>query len=104
MSDAKSLILKRKDVKFEVNTEFWAEVLLLSIKYGWKPDKLSMEYLAHPLTISEGEAEGIYLGLENLFKKTLEDPVQVYPLRINMGDLYELKGFIQQGGFSTEYV
>lgn len=104
MSKAKRLLLRRKDVKLKVNKELWAEAILQSQLNGWKPEKESLAYLAHPLTISTEETDRIYLGLENFFNKASKGQIHVDPLRINMRDLFQLLEFIYQGGFSTENI
>jgi hypothetical protein len=53
--------------------------------------------------VSDDEVTGIYEGLENLFDTALNDPMSIYPIKVDMGELYEIKEFIKEGSFTVEH-
>jgi len=100
MDNRKNLVLDRDKEKIEINMELWAEALLLAEDHGWVPIKPRTRYLAGKGIISDEEARAIHGGLDNLFEKALTNPIEVYPLRVDMGQLFLLKDFIEKGGFT----
>ena len=104
MSNPKNLILERGGEKVEINPELWAEALLLAENFGWVPNKLRMYYLSLNGEVSDEEAKGIYDGLDNLFDTALKKPIEVYPLRVDIGELYILKDFLENGKFTFRVI
>ena len=94
------IVMERGSDTLLVDKKLWAEALLLAENYGWKPKKLRIAYLASQVEVSDEEASEIVLGLDRLFNKALQDPLQVYPLRADMGQLAELREFIRDGAFN----
>jgi hypothetical protein len=97
------LTLKREHDTFEITAATWAETLLKVEDYGWKPQKPRLHYYAGDTEVSDDEVTGIYEGLENLFDAALKDPMRVYPIKVDMGELYEIKEFIKEGSFTVEH-
>ena len=99
MKNTNTIIFKRENESFELSCELWAEALLQAQNYGWKSSRPSFHLLASDQKISEKEAQRICQGLEGLFKKALESPLEVYPIRVDMGELCNLKDFLERDGF-----
>ena len=102
MTKQKKLVLERINDNIEITMELWAEALLLAQKYGWVSNKPSYFYLACNEPLADEEARAIHGGLENLFQKALENPLEVYPIRVDMAQLYLLKEFLQHGEFTFQ--
>jgi hypothetical protein len=95
------LVLRRGQETHIIDREIWAETLLLAERYGWKPPQLRMKYLRTDFTVSAEESDGISRALQSLFDMALRDPLKVYPIRPDMGRLYEVKDFVENGAFDV---
>ncbi len=91
MATKGKLILSRGSEKFETTAKLWAEALLKAGDFGWKPEKPQLNYYASGAVISNDDASAIYDSLQKLFDAALKDPMSVYPVRFDMGEMYDLK-------------
>ncbi|MCX6259205.1 MAG: hypothetical protein NTW49_15090 [Bacteroidia bacterium] len=92
-----NLHLKRGNDGLIIDCKLWADALVLAEDYGWKPPILRMNYLRNDFELSDDESKGIAGALNKLFDRAIKEPLKVYPIRPNMGELYELKEFLSQG-------
>ena len=92
---------KRDDgQEYRTDRDFWVGTLLLASRYGWQPVKRRMHYLASDVTVCDEDARRMREALDQLFELALSEPEKVFPVPVDMGELFQLKEFIAEGGFA----
>jgi hypothetical protein len=82
-----------------LDQETWTEILLFLQKWGWKPEQLSMNYLATGVRVSDEDAVRLVEAGDRIFQAALADPRTFYPVRPDMGKLSEAVEMSRSGGF-----
>ncbi len=101
MAKTKMRLLKRGSDTFKISAPMWANVLALALHFKWNPNGLSISYLAAGFHVSADEAKALSYAFDCIFEAALERPIDFYPVRVNMGELYLLKEFVEGGAFEV---
>lgn len=94
-------VLKRGGDIFRISFTMWAEALALALRFKWSPPGTSTSYLATGFHVSSENAMALSNAFDRIFAMAIHDPVQFYPVRIDMGQLYLLKEFVEGGEFEV---
>lgn len=94
-------VLKRGADTFRISALMWAEVLALALRFEWNPHGPSTAYLATDFHVSADNAKALSNAFDRIFETALENPMQFYPVRVDMGELYLLKEFLEKGSFEV---
>jgi hypothetical protein len=99
--DSKKKFKNERGREFSADRNFWVETLHLAHQFGWKPETLRMHYLAPNMHVSATDARGMQRALERLYEAALIDPRRVFPVRVDLVELHQLKEFIAGGEFEA---
>lgn len=91
--------LERGGDSLRISAPVWAESLALALRYKWDPRGNSTSYLASGFSVSDQDAAALTEALDRAFAAALEQPARFYPVRVDMGELYQLREFIAGGAF-----
>lgn len=93
------IILKRGSDSFELEMEELSEAFALAMRFGCDLEEMSIVNLSPPLSVTESNASALAKAFDLVFEKALSDPANFYPVSVDMGRLYLLYEFLQDGGF-----
>jgi hypothetical protein len=96
---AKMRLLQRGADAYRLSAPEWANALALALRFGWNPPGPSTFYLAAGFRVSDENAKALSDAFDRAFSMALEQPMQFYPERVDMGVLYLLNEYIRVGGF-----
>ena len=86
--------------EYSADPGFWINALQLAHRYGWQPAMQRMHYLASDVMVSVEDAQGMSEAFEQLFERALDEPEKVFPVPVDMSELFRLKEFIADSEFA----
>jgi hypothetical protein len=99
MANPRGLVFEGLSGRLEIPPEEWAEMLLLLLDWGGRPEQLRMWYLGPSLQVSDSDSHNLATVGQRVLDTALKDPLAVYPVKFNMAKFYEFIEFCKAGAF-----